>query len=166
MTWFKVDDSFHSHPAVRRALDADPASIGLWLLAGSWTAHHQTGGILRHAIVEHLGFTRPTADVLVRVKLWVRMRGGAYRIATALPAAPGCPELTLCAWERTDYRRKIPDAVRALVYERDEQRCVECGSTEDLTLDHIHPWSLGGPDTVANLRVLCRPCNSSKGARV
>ncbi len=39
-------------------------------------------------------------------------------------------------------------------------------STGDLSLDHIYPWSLGGPDTVENLRVLCRSCNSRKGANV
>lgn len=31
---------------------------------------------------------------------------------------------------------------------------------------HVYPWSLGGPDTEANLRVLRRPCNSRKGASV
>ena len=63
-------------------------------------------------------------------------------------------------------RAPIPDEVRSFVYARDGRACQRCGATENLTLDHIHPWSLGGPDTPDNLRVLCRPCNSSKGARV
>lgn len=63
-------------------------------------------------------------------------------------------------------RAAIPDALRELVFKRDGHACVRCGATEDLTLDHIHLWSLGGPDTEANLRVLCRSCNSSKGDRV
>lgn len=67
-----------------------------------------------------------------------------------------------------DCRRRdtIPDAVRAAVYERDNSTCQDCGATDRLTLDHIYPWSLGGSDTDDNLRVLCRPCNSRKGARV
>lgn len=63
-------------------------------------------------------------------------------------------------------RAAIPTLVMARVYARDEFTCQECGATEDLTLDHIKPWSLGGPDTVENLRVLCRPCNSRKGDRL
>jgi hypothetical protein len=63
-------------------------------------------------------------------------------------------------------RPPIHAGIRAAVMERDGCRCVECGCRNDLTLDHIVPWSRGGPDTVDNLRVLCRPCNSSKGARI
>ncbi len=63
-------------------------------------------------------------------------------------------------------RPGIPAALRRVVLDRDEHRCVSCGSADDLTLDHIRPWSLGGEDTEDNLRTLCRPCNSRKGARV
>jgi 5-methylcytosine-specific restriction endonuclease McrA len=59
-------------------------------------------------------------------------------------------------------RKHIASELRELVMERDRHSCVLCGATEDLTLDHIHPWSKGGPDTYENLRVLCRPCNSRK----
>jgi 5-methylcytosine-specific restriction endonuclease McrA len=44
--------------------------------------------------------------------------------------------------------------------------CVECGATSELSLDHIYPHSLGGEDTIENLRTLCKPCNSRKGASV
>lgn len=63
-------------------------------------------------------------------------------------------------------RAPIPDAIRAAVYERDGRRCVRCGSFEDLTLDHIHPHSRGGSDTLDNLQTLCQPCNSAKRDRV
>lgn len=63
-------------------------------------------------------------------------------------------------------RPTIPAHVRRAVYARDSGACVRCGATDDLALDHIHPFSKGGPDTVANLQVLCRSCNSKKGARV
>ena len=60
----------------------------------------------------------------------------------------------------------IPDILRRAVMERDEFTCRECGSADHLSLDHIHPYSLGGLETLENLRVLCRSCNSSKGAKV
>jgi len=65
-----------------------------------------------------------------------------------------------------EQRMPIPRALRRAVMARDGHRCVQCGTTESLSLDHIHPWSLGGPDTYENLRVLCRSCNSSKGAKI
>ena len=33
-------------------------------------------------------------------------------------------------------------------------------------VDHITPHALGGTDTPANLRVVCRTCNRSMGARM
>lgn len=63
-------------------------------------------------------------------------------------------------------RAKIPDVLRLEVYARDGFACLHCGTTERLSLDHIYPWSLGGPDTLENLQTLCRPCNSRKGAKV
>lgn len=72
-----------------------------------------------------------------------------------------------CGWAVLPERRAaIPAELRRRVMARDGHACVECGATDDLALDHIFPWSLGGPDTEENLRVLCRSCNSSKGARV
>jgi 5-methylcytosine-specific restriction endonuclease McrA len=62
-------------------------------------------------------------------------------------------------------RATIPEDVRAAVYVRDGGVCQKCGTDKNLTMDHKHPWSLGGPDTVENLQVLCRSCNSSKGDR-
>lgn len=63
-------------------------------------------------------------------------------------------------------RPRIPDDLRATVYERDGHACLHCGATDRLSLDHIYPWSLGGEDTLENLQTLCRSCNSRKGVRV
>ena len=58
----------------------------------------------------------------------------------------------------------IPSALRWQVFRRDEYRCVECGSYEDLTADHIVSEREGGDTVPGNLQTLCRPCNSKKGA--
>jgi 5-methylcytosine-specific restriction endonuclease McrA len=43
--------------------------------------------------------------------------------------------------------------------------CAGCGATSDLTVDHVVPIARGGTPTPENLQVLCRSCNSAKGAR-
>jgi 5-methylcytosine-specific restriction endonuclease McrA len=40
--------------------------------------------------------------------------------------------------------------------------CVGCGSTKNLTIDHIIPLNRGGRHSVGNLQSLCGRCNSSK----
>jgi 5-methylcytosine-specific restriction protein A len=43
--------------------------------------------------------------------------------------------------------------------------CSICFATGDLTGDHIVPKKSGGGDDPRNVRVLCRACNSRKGAK-
>ena len=43
--------------------------------------------------------------------------------------------------------------------------CNYCGSSENLTMDHIFPKHSGGEDVAENLVVACRTCNSSKGKK-
>lgn len=45
------------------------------------------------------------------------------------------------------------------------QKCAYCGSTSDLTLDHILARALGGDNSIANLQILCSPCNQKKAIR-
>ena len=52
------------------------------------------------------------------------------------------------------------------ILETNGHKCVFCGSSEDLTKDHIFPTSLGGTDYPGNLQPLCRKCNSKKGNHV
>lgn len=53
---------------------------------------------------------------------------------------------------------------RHAIYARDSHACVYCGSTHDLTLDHVLPAESGGTNDVTNLVTACRSCNSRKGA--
>ena len=52
---------------------------------------------------------------------------------------------------------------RNMIYKRDGYSCQYCGSTRDLTIDHVIPRSKGGGDTWENLVACCDKCNVSKG---
>lgn len=56
----------------------------------------------------------------------------------------------------------IADALRETILARDGYKCCRCGSTEDMTVDHIFPRSIGGNHAPANLRAMCRKCNSAR----
>jgi hypothetical protein len=74
------------------------------------------------------------------------------------PAAPGRG----APGERNS--RAIPQDVRIAVSARDQDKCVQCGSTENVQFDHKIPWSRGGANTVNNIQLLCGRCNRRKGA--
>ena len=63
-------------------------------------------------------------------------------------------------------RQSIPDDVKIFVWQRDEGRCVKCGSQENLEYDHIIPVSKGGSNTARNIQILCEKCNRSKGSNL
>lgn len=44
-------------------------------------------------------------------------------------------------------------------------KCLRCGSTENITVDHVIPISRGGKNTIDNLQPLCRHCNAVKGTK-
>lgn len=51
---------------------------------------------------------------------------------------------------------------RKNVMKRDGFRCMYCGNTSDLTIDHIVPKSRGGKTSWDNLVTACNGCNNKK----
>lgn len=73
----------------------------------------------------------------------------------------------LAAKRRNSQRRENPEfspeeweALKAVL-----GYCQRCGSTENLTKEHIVPLSRGGKNNLENLSVLCQGCNEQKGSR-
>lgn len=45
--------------------------------------------------------------------------------------------------------------------------CLACGRVDrQLSVDHVIPLSKGGSNAIDNIQPLCRPCNSSKNAKI
>ena len=45
-----------------------------------------------------------------------------------------------------------------------EHQCAYCGSSDNLTMDHVRPRSMGGQDKTNNVVCCCHKCNKSKAA--
>ena len=92
---------------------------------------------------------------------------------SAVPAGTG-EQFTEQTHQKVDKRgaRDIPLSLRYKVLVRDHFRCAICGRSPakdigvTLHVDHIHPWSKGGPTEIENLRVLCSDCNLGKGDKI
>ena len=59
--------------------------------------------------------------------------------------------------------RFIPKSVRKSVLS--VRSCAHCGTSDDLSIDHIKPLSKGGTNEPANMQCLCLPCNVAKAAK-
>lgn len=57
----------------------------------------------------------------------------------------------------------LPPLLRAAIFLRDGHRCVYCGATKRLEVDHVRPRKHQGTDTPDNLVTACDSCNQEKG---
>lgn len=67
MTFFNVDDQFHSHPKARRA---GLAAIGLWTVAGAWSQAYKQQGFVPEYEVAAWPQGKRLAGQLVTAGLW------------------------------------------------------------------------------------------------
>jgi hypothetical protein len=67
VTWFMVDDAFHSHP---KAHKAGHAAVGLWVIAGSYSAQNKLNGFVPAWFVLRSPNGKREAPRLVEAGLW------------------------------------------------------------------------------------------------
>jgi hypothetical protein len=152
VAYVKISSNFHSHPSV---MLAGNAAVGLWVRLASWAARYSPEERVVPGDLAWKWGTQTQVRRMVESGLAVPTADGGYQL-----------DGSFLGFSRAEARDRIPQQLRERLFARDGHACVECGAADDLTLDHIHPWSLGGPTTDDNLRTLCRSCNSRKGARI
>lgn len=136
MPWFRVDDGFYSSRKVTQIARADrwPA-IGLWTIAGTWSAKELTDGFVPDYQLEELGGRVVDADNLVRVGLWVRVEGG-YEFSNWGEYQPTKAEIEAQREKEAERKRKWRES-------RESQR--ESRGT-DAGQDAGHQQASGPPD--------------------
>lgn len=55
--------------------------------------------------------------------------------------------------------------IREEVFKIYGKKCLCCGSTKNITIDHVMPVFKGGIDHIDNLQPLCKSCNSKKNSK-
>ena len=65
------------------------------------------------------------------------------------------------------HNRIIPSQVKQAVWKRDQGKCIECGSKDNLHFDHILPFSKGGSSVlIENIQLLCARHNLQKSDKL
>lgn len=174
MPWFMVGDQMHSAPLLRKITAIEPAAVGLWAAAGSWSSGHLTDGFIPD---DDLPWLFPDAlklaQALVTAGAWKRVRNGHEFI-------PDDVIYRMPAREAVDGSRKSNARRQALfrdaglkkdIRERDRDLCRYCGTAvrwgkgraaDSGTFDHVDPQ---GSNTLVNIVVACMACNSRKKDR-
>jgi len=60
------------------------------------------------------------------------------------------------------YERNLPEKLKTVIKNRDGNKCVICGSTIQLEVDHSRALMNGGDNSVSNLATLCDVCHVIK----
>lgn len=174
---FRVSDTAAEHPKLRAA---GLAAAGLWAAAGSWSMNpaHLTDGWVPAYFVDGWQGGRRCARRLVEVGLWAEYtRNGiqGFQFHDWLDFQRSAEQVQ-SEKEAALVRRALysdPDLIAA-VRARDGDRCRYCGrkvswtnrrGSSGATFDHVIPIPHGGLNTLENVVVACRGCNSGKRSR-
>ncbi len=108
MTWFKLDDGFHSHPKV---IAAGNAAVGLFTRCGTWSSDHLTDGRIPAHIARFYG-TKKEIGALVTCGLW-RVDGDWYVMPDYLDYNPSGDAVKRDRSQSAERQRKARDAAKS-----------------------------------------------------
>lgn len=192
MTWFRVDDQFPHHPKARMA---GVEGRALWLAAGAACAARNTDGVVAPLVVKDACYLaevdqETATGLLVASGLWHDPKT-LRRCDRCRKAAGKLEPGSFYFHDWLDYQltrdvAKLPEhrvkhnrnkalsrdhALREAIVTRDRGHCRYCHKRVDFadrvsddggTYDHKDP---DGPNTLENVVVACRGCNTEKGKR-
>lgn len=155
MSWAKLDDRFHESRKVRKAWMTDPASVGLYVMAITYCAGHDTDGLVDIDFIEaklpKVASRRRTLAVLVDCGLFEHVPSGESRAVVdrdgneiVLEDRLGGQEAwivhdylvyndssvqrsTTRAWDRKRKELERDRELVAAIRQRDGNRCRYCG---------------------------------------
>ena len=155
-----LQSNFDRHGVLWGALYAPCVSweFGQILALWSLVAVDASGDPTETLWFEDLDGGLSASDVQALAQMSRRKRAQHLQRAQSYAALPEAPPSVR--------RQPIPDAVKIFVWQRDEGRCVRCGTGQSLEFDHIIPLALCGSNTERNLQLLCEDCNRVKGASI
>ena len=114
---------------------------------------------------------RTSGDAIV-LELSTQSGNGRYSVGNAEHCEATITALTrmakrqLLSPQSDSPSRHIAQDIKNAVWQRDGGRCVQCSAETYLEFDHIIPFSKGGANTLNNVQLLCRKCNSEKGDKI
>lgn len=97
-----------------------------------------------------------------------------YMQAWSQHEGPFCSMACYADWQRGRTKTPAPrppktgpqwERPRLAALERDQYRCVDCGSEDRLEVHHIVTWKPGDPHELDNLATLCVPCHRRRHPR-
>lgn len=174
MAWIESHQELREHPKARkfaRLLGTSmPAAIGHLHMLWWWAMDYADDGDLSRYDAEEIAYASGwEGDPVV---LWQALcesdfvDGESWGTEGAVLHDWAAHTGRILDKKRRDAERKrqMRSVAPAEVFARDDYQCQRCGSSDDLTIDHVLPFSHGGTADPSNLQTLCRSCNSSKGA--
>ena len=175
MAWARFDDRFHGNPKDLGGWHTCPEAIGLFVMCVTYCSQHETDGIVPDWFLSTLEGSKAKrnrlASALLNAGMFSEHETG-YVINDYLEYNPSRDELTAeRAWRKRKRELHNDPELVAAVRTRDGNRCRYCGSLVNWkdrrgksggTYDHVVPR---GPNSLGNVVVACRSCNSQKNAR-
>lgn len=171
---------YEGHDQPRSEAIPIPKNVDQLLITTSGS--HTQNGLFFQAAHRYLNNEELPSVVRVyeKIKQGIWVYSGTFRLADAWPENSTGRTTYKFKLKLTDeyssievvrprlvHSRIIPTSVKLAVWDRDNGKCVECGSTTNLHFDHIIPYSKGGSSLVAeNIQLLCAEHNLSKHDKI